>query len=108
MLPYFNRIQGNKKGSYVHRKSDYTIGVRYSPEIAQQKYEAGLQNRGAGLKIGSDFELANYIEDKIVNGIYSTDAVIGELSLPENEGKLKPPSVRKWFTTILIKGFSCA
>lgn len=93
-----------KKGSYEHRNSDYTTEVRYSPEIAQQKYEAGLQNRGADLKIGSDFELANYIEDKIVNENYSPDAVIGELSLPENEGKFETTICTKTVYNYIDKG----
>lgn len=97
-----------KKGSYEHRRSDYTTEVRYSPEIAQQKYEAGLQNRGADLKIGSDFELVNYIEDKIVNGNYSPDAVIGELSLPENEGKFETTICTKTVYNYIDKGvFLC-
>lgn len=97
-----------KKGSYEHRNSDYTTEVRYSPEIAQQKYELGLQNRGADLKIGSDFELANYIEDRIVNENYSPDAVIGELSLPENEGKFETTICTKTVYNYIDKGvFLC-
>lgn len=68
-----------KRGQYEHLNSDYTTEVRYSPEIAQRKYEEGLKNRGADLKIGKDFKLANYIEKKIVEEGYSPRAVVGEI-----------------------------
>lgn len=68
-----------KRGRYMHRNSDWTEEERYSPDIAQQKYEYNLQGRGAALKIGNDIELANYIENKIVNEKYSPAAVLGEI-----------------------------
>ena len=51
----------------------------YSPDIAEQKYRDNLAAKGAPLKIGNDFDLANYIERKIVDEQYSPDAVIGEI-----------------------------
>lgn len=97
-----------KRGSYEHLNSDYTTEIRYSSDMAQKKYELGLENRGAELKIGSDFELANYIENKIVNENYSPDAVIGELSLPENEGKFETTICTKTVYNYIDKGiFLC-
>lgn len=68
-----------KRGQYIHRNSDWTEEVRYSPEIAQKKYEDNLAIRGTQLKIGNDIEFANYIEAKIADENYSPDAVLGEL-----------------------------
>ncbi len=68
-----------KRGVY-----DHTIGntlevvKRYSPDIAEEKYQTGLQRKGAPLKIGNDFEFADYVEQRIVEGI-SPYAVLGEI-----------------------------
>lgn len=68
-----------KRGRYTHLHSDLTTEERYSPEIAQQRYEDNLRAKGAGLKIGNDRELADFIERKIVDDGYSPAAVIGEI-----------------------------
>lgn len=78
-----------KRGQYMHRNSDYTEELRYSPDIAQEKAEANLKVRGTQLKIGNDIEYANYIEDKIVNEDYSPAAVLGELKAQGKEGNFK-------------------
>ena len=74
-----------KRGQYMHRNSDYTEELRYSPDIAQDKAEKNLKVRGTQLKIGNDIAFANYIEDKIVNDNYSPAAVLGELKAQERE-----------------------
>lgn len=68
-----------KRGKYVHRNSDYSEEIRYSPDIAQKKAEENLKVRGTQLKIGNDIKLADYIESKIVDEDYSPAAVLGEL-----------------------------
>lgn len=78
-----------KRGQYVHRNSDYTEELRYSPDIAQTKAEENLKVRGAQLKIGNDIAFANYIEDKIVNEDYSPAAVLGELKMQGRENEFK-------------------
>ena len=47
-----------KRGRYTHLNSDLTTEERYSPEIAQQRYEENLKAKGGELKIGNDYELA--------------------------------------------------
>lgn len=78
-----------KRGQYMHRNSDYTEELRYSPDIAQEKAEENLKVRGTQLKIGNDIAYANYIEDKIVNEDYSPAAVLGELKAQGKEGDFK-------------------
>lgn len=68
-----------KRGTYVHLNSDLTEEERYSPEIAQQHYRENLKAKGGELKIGSDYELAAFIEKKIGEERYSPAAVIGEI-----------------------------
>lgn len=69
-----------KRGRYTHLNSDLTTEERYSPDIAQQRYEANLKAKGGELKIGNDYELAEYIERKIVDEGYSPAAVVGEIN----------------------------
>ena len=78
-----------KRGRYEHLNSDYTTDVRYSSDIAQQRFEENLKVRGTQLKIGSDIKLADYIESKIINDNYSPDAIIGELTREERWGEFQ-------------------
>ena len=78
-----------KRGEYMHRNSDYTETLSYSPNKAQMKAEENLKARGTQLKIGNDIAYANYIEDKIVNEDYSPAAVLGELKAQGKEGNFK-------------------
>ncbi len=75
-----------KRGQYEHLNSDYTVEMRYSPEIAQRRCDANLQVRGTQLKIGNDYKYAEYIENKIVKENYSPEAVLGELRV-QNRAK---------------------
>lgn len=68
-----------KRGTYTHLNSDLTTEERYSPEIAQQRYEEHLRAKGADLKIADDHELAEFIEKKIVDEGFSPAAVVGEI-----------------------------
>lgn len=78
-----------KRGTYTHLNSDLTTEERYSPEIAQQRYEEHLKAKGGELKIGNDYELAAFSEKTIYN--YIDKGVfygISRESLPE-KGKRK-------------------
>lgn len=68
-----------KRGTYEHLNSDYTTETRYSPDIADQKYRENLKAKGAPIKLGNDYALAEYIENKIADERYSPGAVLGEI-----------------------------
>ena len=68
-----------KRGRYIHTNSDLTEEERYSPDIAEKKYQQNLRDKGPDLKIGKDRRLAEYIENKIANEDYSPGAVLGEI-----------------------------
>lgn len=69
-----------KRGEYKHRDSKTWKDVtRYSCDIAQDKYEKNLKEKGAEIKLGKDFEYAKYIERRIVNDKLSPGAVLGEI-----------------------------
>lgn len=78
-----------KRGTYKHKQGwtdsynygerKYKVVERYSPDIAEEKYRQGLTARGVSLKIGNDYELAEYIENRIVDDGLTPLAVLGEI-----------------------------
>ena len=39
-----------KRGAYVHRNSDWTEEIRYSPDSAEEKYQKQLRQKGRDIK----------------------------------------------------------
>lgn len=72
------------KGKYMHRNSDYTEEERYSSDLGQKAHDYAQAGKGRALKIGNDRELAEYIEDKIVNDRFSPEAALADV---ERSGK---------------------
>lgn len=68
-----------KRGYYERMESDWRVSAAYSADIAQKDYDYKATAKGAQLKIGTDHELANYIERKIIENRYSPAAVLGEI-----------------------------
>lgn len=68
-----------KRGCYIHTNSDLTEEKRYSPDKAHARYKAFLKVKGTNLKIGNNYELAQFIEDRILKDNYSPAAVCGLL-----------------------------
>ena len=67
-----------KRGSYDRLDGKtWEMIPTYSPDIAEQRYQANLREKGPGLKIGKDHELAAYIERTIVEQDCSPAAVYG-------------------------------
>ena len=52
---------------------------RYCADTGQHVSVQNAQNKGAGLKIGKDHKLAQYIEKRIIKDKYSPDVIIGEI-----------------------------
>lgn len=67
------------KGKYIHRNSDYTEEERYSNDLGQKAHDYAQEGKGRALKIGNDRELAEYIENKIVNDKFSPEAALAEV-----------------------------
>jgi len=55
-----------KRGFYEHLNSDWTTEIRYSPDIAETRYQENLRAKGAGYKIGNDIAFAQFLEGKIL------------------------------------------
>ena len=74
-----------KRGRRVHLNGDtWIFEDRYNPDEAERKYQSNLAAKGAPLKIGNDFELADYIEKKILLEDRSPAAALADIRL---EGK---------------------
>lgn len=81
------------RGKYMHRNSDYTEEERYSSDLGQKAHDWNEQGKGRALKIGNDRELAECIENKIVEEKYSPEAALAEIA----KGK------KKFKTTISVR-----
>lgn len=75
------------RGKYMHRNSDYTEEERYSSDLGQKVHDWNEQGKGRALKIGNDRELAECIEEKIVNEKYSPEAALAEIKKSEKQFK---------------------
>lgn len=64
-----------KKGTVKQLDSLLREYYVYKADYAQMLYDKSVCNRGRNLKIGNDYELANYIEDMMLNKKYSPEAV---------------------------------
>lgn len=91
-----------KRGRYIHRNSDWTEEERYNPDEADRKARENLKAKGASLKIGNDIELANYLEDKIVNENYSPDAALAKAR--EEKERFKTMICTTTFYSYIEKG----
>ena len=76
-----------KKGQYEHTtKQDtfwygvrYKKQIRYSAQIAQDRYNQVCLNKGRDLKIGKDYALVHYMEKRVNEDKISPCAVLGEI-----------------------------
>ena len=50
--------------------------IRYSPDLAEEKNQKQLRQKGRDIKLGKDYELAEYLEENIIKKKYSPYAVI--------------------------------
>ncbi|NCE99956.1 IS30 family transposase [Emergencia sp. 1XD21-10] len=79
-----------KRGQYEHLNSDLTTEMRYSPEIAEQKYCEHLSRTGPQPKLIKDPELRSYIEKTILEKGFSPEAVLisGDYAKQEFEERI--------------------
>lgn len=67
-----------KRATYEHLNSDLTTEIRYNPDEADRLYREHLKAKGPDLKLGNDYELADYLVEKIRDEKYSPEAAVGE------------------------------
>lgn len=69
-----------RRGRYMRRNGkDYSEREEYSPDIAEKRYRENLGAKGPDLKIGNDYALAEYLEQKIVDDGYSPEAALASI-----------------------------
>ena len=88
-----------KRGAYDRLDgATWEVKTAYSPDIAEDKYQAHLREKGPDLKIGNDHELANYIETTIINKDCSPAAVLGFAMIEGKKFKtsLSVPTIYKY------------
>lgn len=64
-----------KRGAYKHLTTELTLETRYSAEKAEARRELKATAKGAPLKIGHNYAVADFIEQKICDDHYSPAAV---------------------------------
>lgn len=69
-----------KRGQVEQLSSDLRPYMTYKADYAQRDFLEKQTAKGADFKIGNDFELVNFIEDKIKNEKWSPEAVIGYIN----------------------------
>lgn len=88
-----------KRGAYDRLDGGtWEVETAYSPDIAEEKYQAHLREKGPDLKIGNDHELANYIETTILDKDCSPAAVLGFAMIEGKKFKtsLSVPTIYKY------------
>lgn len=75
-----------KRGAYEHTKKrldyvdyKYYSEVRYSADLAEEKYRFNMTSKGAPLKIGNDYDFVRYIEKRVLQDKISPCAALGEI-----------------------------
>lgn len=76
-----------KRGEYEHTKVSHSFWYNkkyrhiksYSPNKAHDLYKKNMSSHGIEIKIGKDYEFANYIEKRIVDDGLTPLAVLGEI-----------------------------
>ena len=68
-----------KRGIYTRRDTYLLEYDTYSPDKAQQRYEYQLTSKGPELKLGDDYGLIKYIEERVLKDKLSPCAALGEI-----------------------------
>lgn len=76
-----------QRGKYEHlvKSSSFWYGdkykkeIRYSAQLAQERYEYECTKKGRPLKIGNDFEFVHYFETRVKNEKITPFAILGQI-----------------------------
>lgn len=74
-----------KRGRFTALTPELVQEERYSPDIANARYQENLRAKGPSLKIGKDLNLANYLETKIADEDYSPAAALNKIKADKKE-----------------------
>lgn len=91
-----------ERGKCIQMTSEYEFVERYAPDIAEQKYQANLREKGPDLKIGHDYDFVKCIEDLIVNHGFSPGSALAEIR--NNEEKYETEICEKTLYNYIYRG----
>jgi IS30 family transposase len=96
-----NIILEIKKGLTKNLTTDYEEIEVYSADIAEEKYQYNLRQKGPNLKIGNDYELVKYIENGIKKERKSPEILVEEIERKELKFKnnICPKTIRNAIKT---------
>ena len=88
--------------------STWEMETAYSPDIAEEKYQSNLREKGPRLKIGSNRELADYLEKIMLEDNYSPAAALAKARQDGYEVNISVPTLYSYiekgvFLTITSK-----
>lgn len=89
-----------KRGTYKHLNSDYTYENKYDPDLGQLKYDEQRRKSCNKRKIENDYNLALYIEKKIVDDKYSPAAVLMDIKVNNMKFNVEIKSVNTIYSYI--------
>ena len=69
------------RGLCVQQTSEYEFVERYCADVAERKYQENLRAKGPDVKLGKDFDFAEYIEDQIINKRRSPGAALAQIKI---------------------------
>jgi IS30 family transposase len=72
-----------QRGTVTRLQTDLSEKETYRAHVAQAGYEKSGKNKERSLKIGKDYQLEEYIRQKLTEDRYSPDAIIGEIRIRE-------------------------
>lgn len=82
-----------KRGQVVQRTSELIDREIYCADVAERKYRENLAAKGPELKIGNDMELAEYLEDLMLNEKYSPAAALAQI---KKDGRIFSVEISEW------------
>lgn len=68
-----------KRGLFYARDYNYKKYKTYSCDLAHQRYKNNLLAKGVAIKLGSDYEYANYLVKQIKENKLSPEAILGKI-----------------------------
>ena len=82
-----------KRGQVVQRTSELIDREIYCADVAERKYRENMAAKGPELKIANDRELADYLENLMLNEKYSPAAALAKI---KEEGRIFSVEISEW------------
>lgn len=95
-----------RRGSVNHLRSDLSVTVVYSSDRAQDDYDLNATAKGPRLKLGNDYEAAEFIRFQIVEEGYAPDVVTHKMKKGRMQTTVCAKTIYSYIEEGLIEGVS--